>query len=132
MTAIELITRALRLIGSIDANEAPDAADARDALDVLNGLFAEWRGSGIPVPDYSVDTVQDELTLQASDKEAVAHQLAMRISPEYGRGLSVEARESREESWRRLQLRYFQPGRSYSQDLPCATGDFGDFSVTHG
>lgn len=132
MTAIELITRALRLIGAIDANEAPDAADARDALDVLNGLFAEWRGSGIPVPDYSVEGFDDELTLQLADKEAVAHQLAMRISPEYGRGLSPEARENRDESWRRLQLRYFQPGTSYSPDLPCSTGQYGDFSVISG
>lgn len=132
MTAIDLITRALRLIGVIDANEAPDAADARDALDVMNGLFAEWRGSGIPLPDYSVEDVQDELTIQLSDKEAVAHQLAMRISPEYGRGLSPEARESRDESWRRLQLRYFQPGASSSDDLPCSTGQYGDFSVSRG
>lgn len=118
MTASDILRRAMRLIGILDAAEAVEAEDSADALDTLNALFAEWRGSGIPVPDYLVEIPATELTLDLADREAVAYQLAMRISPEYGASMSSEARASMEESWRRMQLRYFQPGTVNFQELP--------------
>lgn len=122
MTASDIIRRAMRLIGVLDANEAVEAADSADALDTLNALFAEWRGADILVPDYDVAIPGTELTLDLADREAVAYKLAMRISPEYGTSMSAEARESMDEAWSRLRLRYFQPGSANFDELPTATG----------
>ena len=124
MTASDIIRRAMRLIGVLDANEAVEASESADALDTLNALFAEWRGSGIPVPDYGVELPGTELTLDLADREAVAYKLAMRISPEFGTSLSPEARESMNESWGRLQLRYFQPGKANFSELPGPSGRY--------
>lgn len=124
MTAADIIRRALRLIGQLDANEAVEASDSVDALDTLNALFAEWRGSGIPVPDYTVEDPITVLTLDLADREAVAYQLAFRVAPEYGVSLPPEFAAGMDESWRRLQLRYFQPGRVDWSELPRAVGTY--------
>lgn len=123
MTALELIRRSLRLAGVVDANEAPEAEDAQDALDLLNAMFAEWRGAGIMIPDFDVPDLATELTISLADKEAVAHQLTKRLAPEYGVSLSAEFAMNAEESWRRLQHRYFQVGRTSFRELPIPTGD---------
>lgn len=122
MTALDVIKRALRMLGVVDANEAPEAEDAQDGLDLLNALFAEWRGADIMVPDFEVEAPDSELTISLADKEAVAHQLAKRISPEYGTTLSPEAQDSLREAWNRFMLRYFQPGTVSFDELPCDTG----------
>lgn len=122
MTALDVIRRMLRLVGVLDANEAPEAEDAQDALDVLNALFAEWRGADIMVPDFDVESPATELSISLADKEAVAHQLAKRMSPEYGASLSPEMRDNMQESWNRFMLRYFQPGQVSFSELPCDTG----------
>lgn len=42
VTAQDIITRALRKIGAIDAIETPSAEDQEDALDSLNDILGEW------------------------------------------------------------------------------------------
>lgn len=121
MKAAELIRRTLLILGVVDATETPEAEDVQDALDTLNALFAEWHGSDLMVPDYDVAAPATELTIDLADREAVAYQLALRISPEYGATLSAEAREVMESSWRRFQMRYFQPGTVDFSELPCAS-----------
>lgn len=130
MTALELIRRSLKLLGVVDANEAPEAEDAQDALDLLNAMFAEWRGAGLMITDFEVSTPATELTISIADKEAVAHQLAKRMAPEYGVSLSAEFVSSADESWRRLEHRYFQPGRTSFRELPVPTGYcYGTYSI---
>lgn len=123
MTALDLIRRALRLAGVLDANEAPEAEDAEDALDVLNALFAEWRGAGIMITDFDVADPDADLSISAADREAIAHQLTKRLAPEYGVSLSGEFASNADESWRRLEHRYFQVGKISHQELPTATSD---------
>lgn len=131
MTAAEVIRRALRMIGVLDAAETPEAEDVEDALDILRALFAEWRGMDLMVPDYAVPSPATELTIDLADREAVAYQLALRLAPDYGAQLSPEAREAREESWRRFQMRYFQPGPVDLSELPVATGAYHSYCIDH-
>lgn len=123
-TAIQIIGRALRLIGVIDANEAIEANIAQDALETLNGMLAEWHEAQIGLPDYSLATVTDTLATDAADREAIAYQLAIRVAPEYGRSLSPEAAVIAESSMARLRLRYFQPGTSDLSELPSRVTTF--------
>ena len=50
--AIDIITRALKLVGVLGAAEMPSAEDATDALDVLNGMIDAWTMDSLYV--YSV------------------------------------------------------------------------------
>lgn len=129
MKAIEVIARALRLLKVIAADEAPSAEDSRDALEVMNGLFAEWRGSDIFIPDAIVEDVTDDLTIDRADREAVAYQVALRLSPEYGETVSTEFRVAMEEAFSRLRLRYFQPGTADLSELPHAAGDYRGYNI---
>ena len=124
MTANDIIRRALRLASVIASGETPDAADTADALDTLNALLAEWRGSGIHVPDYSVGSGGETVTLDLADRDAVAYQLALRISPEYGQEVSPEFRAVMDEAFNRLRLRYFQPGDGDFSELPGCRASF--------
>jgi hypothetical protein len=129
MEAIELIVRALRLIGQVAAGEAPEAEEAQDSLDTLNSLFAEWRGSDIAVPDYNVPTVASTLSIDRADKDAVAYQLALRMSPEFGVSVSPEFRQAMDEAFSRFRLRYFQPGTTDLSEIPFATGDYRPYDI---
>lgn len=42
-TALDLLTRSLRLLGVVAAGEAPRAEDAQDALTVLNDMLDAWQ-----------------------------------------------------------------------------------------
>lgn len=129
MKAAVLVTRVLRLLRVIDVNDAPGAEDARDVLYVLEGLLAEWRGSDIMVPDYQVKGVNDDLTIDEADREAVAYQVALRMSPEYGASLTPETRAALDESFNRFRLRYFQPGDADLSELPRARGAHRAYNI---
>lgn len=110
-TAQDIINRALRLAKVLDAGEAAEAEDAEDALATLNVMLAEMHEADIGLPDYSFATLQTELASGAADQDALAYQLALRISPEYGVELSPQVVAMAQEAMGRLRLRYFQPGR---------------------
>ena len=117
-TAGDIIKRALRICRVADSNSALDENDAADALTTLNGMIAEWHEADIGLPDYSFDSLTDELASDAADRDAIAYQLAVRLAPEYGESLPVEAISLSEGAMGRLRLRYFQPGRSDFSELP--------------
>lgn len=117
-TAYQVVRRALKLATIIDAQEAIGAEDGEDALEALNGLLAEWHEAEIGLPDYSVATLQDDLSSDAADRDALAYALAERIAPEYGKQLSPLVMKSGAESMARLRLRYFQPGTVDFSELP--------------
>ena len=119
-TAYQIVRRALKLATVIDAQESIDANDAADALESLNGLLAEWHFAGIGLPDYSLATLETELSSDAADRDALAYALAERIAPEYGKELSPLIMKSASESMSRLRLRYFQPGKTRFAELPGA------------
>jgi hypothetical protein len=123
-TAITIINRALRLCKVLDAAEAAEAEDARDALETLNAMLAEWHQAEIGLPDYSFAELTTELASDAADREAIAYQLALRLSTEYGVDLSPQAAAMAEQAMGRLRLRYFQPGTVDLGELPSTRSDF--------
>lgn len=106
VTATNIIGRALRILGVLDAGEAIKAEDAQDALETLNALLAEWHEANIGLPDYQIDSVTDTLASDVADREAIAYELALRIAPEYGATLSQEAALAGRQSMFRLRSRY--------------------------
>jgi hypothetical protein len=123
MTALQLISRALRLIRVADAAEALDASMAQDALLTLNAMLAEWHAAKIGLPDYSLSSGTDTLATDAADSEAIAYQLALRLAPEYAVDVSPAIAAAAMETMGRMRLRYFQPG-TMANDLPGQTAQF--------
>lgn len=122
MKAIEIIGRALRLIGAVDASEAIDANSAQDALSTLNVMLAEWSEADIGQPDVSLGLQSDIDSI--ADADAYACQLAMRIAPEYGLPISGDIAAMAEQAMNRLRLRYFTQGEVSLLELPTATEPF--------
>lgn len=129
MKAANLIHRTLRIMRVVGADDAPDAEASRDALDILNGLLAEWRGSGIAVPDYDVADADTEMTIDMADRDAVAYQMALRLSPEFAKAIGPAQQQAMDESFSRFRLRYFQPGTSDLRELPVPTGRWWGYNV---
>lgn len=65
MTALDLITRALRSIGAYAAGETLDSEDAADALDTLNDMLATWSNSNLMVP-YKTEVIFPFVNNQAT------------------------------------------------------------------
>jgi len=128
-TALQIISRALRLCRVLDAGMAAPADDSQDALSTLNSMLAEWHEAGIGLPDYSLSSLTDTLATDAADVEAIAYQLALRVAPEYGVELSPQIIGIGEQAMGRLRLRYFQPGCSDFSELP--RKEYG-FNITTG
>ena len=117
-TASQIIRRALRLIGAMDASEALQANDAQDALETLNAMLAEWHEAQIGLPDYNLSSITDTLSTDAADREAIAYQLAIRVAPEYGLAIPPAVGVLAEQTMARLRLRYFQPGTADFSEMP--------------
>jgi len=114
--AIDIITRACRILGIGTDGEALQASMTSDALSVLNGVLAEMYGN-IEVPDYSVSSLFAAMTVDKADEEALAYELALRIAPEYGEQVTPDILRKAEESMSRFRARYFRVG-CVSFDLP--------------
>lgn len=48
-TPLDLITRAMRLIGSLASGETPSGAEATDGLDVANGMLDTWQAERLMI-----------------------------------------------------------------------------------
>lgn len=106
-TAIDIITRALRLIGAQAQGETPRADDAQDALLALNAMLQAWEGDGIRFGNAYPAALADTLNLSARELDAVAHNLAVRIAPEYGAGASPLLLDTADKLRRQVQAIYF-------------------------
>lgn len=118
-TGLDLIYRSLRLLRVKQTGQTPSDESTADALSVLNSLLAEFYGSDINLPDYTV-TLAGDLNSDAADFEALAYLLAVRLAPEYGVSMSPEFIGQGQQSDARLRLRYFQPGTVDFRELPGA------------
>lgn len=108
-TAMDIIGRAMRLIGAVDAGETMEAVQAQDAMRTLNTMLAEMHEAGFGFPDYSFDSVTDTIATDIADSDALAYALAIRVAPEYGRPITPEIGAMASRTMYRLRSRYFQP-----------------------
>lgn len=84
-TAIQIIRRALLLVGAIDAEESVPARAEEDARDTLNNLGQRWLASGLLPAWTDVALPTSTLVTAASANDALSYRLAILIAPEYGR-----------------------------------------------
>jgi hypothetical protein len=81
-TAIDIITRALRLINAIEAGEVAQAEDAVDGLAALNEMVNGWENAGIHIGWSNVGQ-SDELLVHDKYLEGIRYNLAVRLAAEY-------------------------------------------------
>lgn len=123
-TAEAIILRALRIITGAGFDNLPDVVSMAGALQTLNALLAEWHEADIGLPDYSFSAIDVDVSTDAADTEALAYQLALRLSGEYGVQLPPQSIAMAGEAMGRLRLRYFQPGTVDYGELPAIGATF--------
>ncbi len=83
-TALDIITRALRLINAIEAGETATAEDAVDGLAALNEMVHGWEHAGIHI-GWSTVGQDDELLVHDKFLEGIRYNLALRLAAEFGK-----------------------------------------------
>lgn len=87
-TALDVIRRAMRVIGALAEGEVPTAEQAADGLVSLQAMIGEWETRGVRlggVVDMTLATVT-EIPVPVTHFNALAFNLAVVLAPEYGRG----------------------------------------------
>lgn len=85
-TALDVIRRAMRLIGALAEGEVPTAEQAADGLVSLQAMLGEWETRGVrlgSVVDATYSTA-DTIPVAVTHLNALAFNLAVVIAPEYG------------------------------------------------
>jgi hypothetical protein len=93
MKAIVSISRALRLLRVLDANEAPEAEDAETALEALNKMMRRWEADGIALGWNTLTNIDQELNVPEEAEDAIEHNLAVKLRPEYGVAIDPDVRQ---------------------------------------
>jgi len=84
MKVQNLVARALRLIQVIDPIQSVKDADMETAIDALNGMMARIEADGTALGWSPVASPSDDLPLPDEATQAIAANLAIVLSPEYG------------------------------------------------
>jgi len=84
MKVQNLVARALRLIQVIDPIQSVKDADMETAIDALNGMMARIEADGTALGWSPVASPSDDLPLPDEAMQAIAANLAIVLSPEYG------------------------------------------------
>jgi hypothetical protein len=83
-TALQIVTRALRLIQVIDPQQSVSSLDYETSQTALNAMLRRWEANGLAMGWQDVDSPSDALPVPPEAEEAIAYQLALRLAPEYG------------------------------------------------
>ena len=92
-TALDIVSRAMRLIGALAEGEVSSAAQAADGITALQAMLGEWETRGVRLGDavdatYSTSTT---IPVPVTHLNALALNLAVLIAPEYGRADALQA-----------------------------------------
>lgn len=93
MTLNEVIARAMRQLGVVQAGEAPTAGEYSDGLQSLNLMMAGLRTRGVDMGWQAYTSDQGGETFPYPDEDIghVAAMLAVYLASEYGKGDKVPA-----------------------------------------
>lgn len=106
MTTVRtIVTRALRELNLIGADETPDAGEAAKALAALNAMALGWSADNIHT-GWSEVTLSDDFPLDARHEEGAVFLLAKRIAGSRGQPLTPQQREYAELGLSRLMADY--------------------------
>ena len=92
-TALDVISRSMRLIGALANGEVPSADQAEDGLTALQAMLGEWETRGVRLGSVVDATYANASTVPVpiTHLQALAFNLAVVIAPEYGRGDALQA-----------------------------------------
>jgi len=122
-TVSAITTRALRLLGAVDANEALDAEDSETAILALNAMCRRWEANGMAMGWNDVANPSDTMPSPPEADEAIAYNLALRLAPEYQINPSAAVIAYADEGLRALQRdRLVEMPLSLANDAPCGAG----------
>lgn len=106
VTALDMITDALRIANIIDENETPSAEQGVAGLRSLNQMVAQWVADGIRIPWHIVAELEDELPIDVKDERGLKYNLAQELATEYGVELLPRAQAIAEETYDGIVKRY--------------------------
>jgi len=92
-TALDVIRRAMRIIGALAEGEVPTAEQSADALLSMQAMLGEWETRGVrlgSVVDATYSTFST-VPVPVTHLNALAFNLAVTIAPEYGKGDALQA-----------------------------------------
>lgn len=99
-SSADIVTRALKRIRVIDANETPAAEDASNGLEALNAMVASWAAKGV--------NVSSDIPLPAKHEAGIIALLAVRLSSDYGADVSQQLAIDARDGWFSLQADYIR------------------------
>lgn len=97
-SSAQIVARAMRRLGLIDASEDPSAADSSHGLLALDAMIAGWEGDGI--------NVSADVPLPAEHEEGVIAMLAVRLSEDYGKPVTPILQRDSIKGHQRLRAAY--------------------------
>jgi len=104
-TVQNIVSRAMRELNLISAEEEPDANEASKALSMLNAMALGWSADNIHT-GWSTVALTDDFPLEAKHEEGVVALLAERIAGSRGQGLTLGQRALAETGMSRLMADY--------------------------
>lgn len=108
-TALDVVRRAMRLIGALAEGEVPTAEQLTDGLTAMQGMLGDWETRGVFLGG-AVDTTYagaTEVPVPVTHLNALAFNLAVSLAPEYGRQDALQAvLPQAERSFLALQAQY--------------------------
>lgn len=104
-TVQDIVTRAMRGLNLIGADEDPDAGEAAKALGDLNDLALGWSADNIHT-GWSEVELTDDFPLEEKHKEGVIYLLIEKIAGGRGQPLTSEQRKGAEKGLARLMADY--------------------------
>lgn len=120
MTAIDLITDALRLVNVIDQNDVPTAEMGENGLRSLNELMRDWEEDGIRLGWVTVNDQEDVLSLAERDERAVKFNFAVELAGEYGIEPPARVEQIAADTYARVAKRAVQHVECSMDHLPIA------------
>lgn len=106
MTTVRaIVTRTMRELNLIGADEDPDAGEAAKVLAQLNMMALGWTADNIHT-GWSTVALSDEFPLDAQHEEGVVYLLAKRVAGSRGQPLTLDQREGAERGLNRLMADY--------------------------
>lgn len=83
-TVAKLVTRALRMIQVVDPMQSVKPQDMSGGIEYLNAMMARWEANGLALGWSPVTNPSQDAPIPDEAETAVAANLAIELSPEYG------------------------------------------------
>ena len=128
-SAQDIIYRALRTIGVLEAEESATDSMGQDGLDNLNDLLNEWDRRGIGGGYVTLDSLSDEMLLDPDEYRAIRLNLAIDLAVEYSAQISPMLSQMADQSMRLMEAKYTRIQPSCLDDALLIPGGAGYPSI---